>query len=92
MGEYPQERKSRKKGLVIVIVITHTDILWARCALPVAFSTKAALRNMSGVHEHDFPPGCDIVGQGPKATAERMDFELFNRLMADFDLSRGEVV
>jgi hypothetical protein len=34
--------------------------------------------------EHDFPPGSDILGDilyGPKA-AERMEFELFNRLVA----------
>ncbi len=32
--------------------------------------------------EHDFPPGSDIMGdiqEGPKA-AERMEFELFDRL------------
>ena len=36
------------------------------------------------IFEHDFPPGSDIVGDilhGPKA-AERMEFELFNRLGA----------
>lgn len=34
------------------------------------------------VHEQDFPPGSDIMGAiraGPKA-AERMEFELFDRL------------
>jgi hypothetical protein len=33
-------------------------------------------------HELDFPPGSDIMGEiqaGPKA-AERMEFELFDRL------------
>jgi hypothetical protein len=39
--------------------------------------------------EHDFPPGSDMVGsilEGPKA-AERMEFELFSRLAAQFDLT-----
>jgi hypothetical protein len=42
--------------------------------------------------EHDFRSGSDIVGDilsGPKA-AERMEFELFNRLIAQvgvFDVS-----
>ncbi|AEO64299.1 uncharacterized protein THITE_2110303 [Thermothielavioides terrestris NRRL 8126] len=47
---------------------------------------QAVLTNMRGIgeplHEHDFPPGSDIMGQiqaGPKA-AERMEFELFDRL------------
>jgi len=38
--------------------------------------------------EHDFPPGSDMMGQilrGPKA-AERMEFELFNRLGAQMEL------
>jgi hypothetical protein len=49
---------------------------------------QAVLTNMRGVgepiFEHDFPPGSDIVGHilhGPKA-AERMEFELFNRVAA----------
>jgi hypothetical protein len=36
------------------------------------------------VFEHDFPPGSDMLADirdGPKA-AERMEFELFNRLAA----------
>ena len=40
------------------------------------------------VFEDDFPPGPDIMGQilrGPKA-AERMEFELFNRLGAQIEL------
>ena len=47
---------------------------------------QTVLANMRGagepVFEFDFPPGSDIVGEilsGPKA-AERMEFELFNRL------------
>lgn len=47
---------------------------------------QAVLANMRGAgeprFEHDFPPGSDMVGHilyGPKA-AERMEFELFNRL------------
>ena len=42
------------------------------------------------VFEHDFPPGSDIMGEileGPKA-AERMQFELFNRLAAEVDLTQ----
>jgi len=42
------------------------------------------------VFEHDFPPGCDVLGtihEGPKA-GERMEFELFNRLGAEFDLTQ----
>jgi hypothetical protein len=38
--------------------------------------------------EHDFPLGSDIVGDilyGPKA-AERMEFELFNRLAAQVEV------
>jgi hypothetical protein len=53
---------------------------------------QAVLTNMRGagepLFEHDFPPGSDIMGsilEGPKA-AERMEFELFNRLAAEFDL------
>lgn len=49
---------------------------------------QAVLANMRGTgeprFEHDFPPGSDIVGDilhGPKS-AERMEFELFNRLAA----------
>ncbi|KAK0724110.1 glycoside hydrolase superfamily [Lasiosphaeris hirsuta] len=47
---------------------------------------QAVLTNMKGAGEpnleHDFPPGSDMMGEirsGPKA-AERMEFELFNRL------------
>lgn len=54
---------------------------------------QAVLVNMRGagepIFEHDFPPGSDIMGsirQGPKAT-ERMEFELFNRLATQFDLT-----
>ena len=53
---------------------------------------QAVLANMKGagepVFEHDFPPGSDIVGDilnGPKA-AERMEFELFNRLAASVEV------
>jgi len=53
---------------------------------------QAVLINVRGagepLFEHDFPPGSDIMGsilKGPKA-AERMEFELFNRLAAEFDL------
>ncbi|KAF2472076.1 uncharacterized protein BDR25DRAFT_284536 [Lindgomyces ingoldianus] len=49
---------------------------------------QAVLANMRGAgeprFEHDFPPGSDIVGDilnGPKP-AERMEFELFSRLVA----------
>jgi len=38
--------------------------------------------------EDDFPPGSDMMSQilcGPKA-AERMEFELFNRLGAQIEL------
>jgi hypothetical protein len=38
--------------------------------------------------EHDFPPGSDMIGQivhGPKP-AERMEFELFNRLAAQVEV------
>ena len=41
------------------------------------------------IFEHDFPPGSDTVGsilKGPKA-AKRMEFELFNRLAAEVDLT-----
>lgn len=37
--------------------------------------------------EHDFPPGSDMTGEilkGPKA-AERMEFELFNRMATQFE-------
>ena len=53
---------------------------------------QAVLTNMKGPgeprFEHDFPPGSDIVGdiiRGPKA-AERMEFELFNRLAAQVEV------
>ena len=53
---------------------------------------QAVLANMRGagepLFEHDFPPGSDLVGNilhGPKA-AERMEFELFNRLGAQVEL------
>jgi hypothetical protein len=53
---------------------------------------QAVLTNMKGAgepcFEHDFPPGSDIVGDilnGPKA-AERMEFELFNRLAAQVEI------
>ena len=42
------------------------------------------------IFEHDFPPGSNIVGsilEGPKA-AERMEFELFNRLATEVDLTQ----
>jgi len=42
------------------------------------------------VFEHDFPPGSDIMGgilNGPKA-AERMEFELFSRMAAEYDLTQ----
>jgi hypothetical protein len=52
---------------------------------------QAVLANMRGAgeprFEHDFPPGSDIVGDilcGPRA-AERMEFELFNRLAAQVE-------
>ena len=55
---------------------------------------QAVLINMRGagepIFEHDFPPGSDIVGsilEGPKA-AERMEFELFNRLATEVDLTQ----
>jgi hypothetical protein len=40
--------------------------------------------------EHDFPPGSDMIGsilKGPKV-AERMEFELFNRLAVEVDLTQ----
>jgi len=53
---------------------------------------QAVFANMKGAgepaFEHDFPPGSDMMGQilcGPKA-AERMEFELFNRLGAQMEL------
>jgi len=53
---------------------------------------QAVFVNMKGagepVFEDDFPPGSDMMGQilrGPKA-AERMEFELFNRLGAQMEL------
>ncbi|KAH8682782.1 hypothetical protein BGZ60DRAFT_524136 [Tricladium varicosporioides] len=55
---------------------------------------QAVLTNMKGVgeprFEHDFPPGSDMIGdilKGPKV-AERMEFELFNRLAVEVDLTR----
>jgi len=42
--------------------------------------------------EHDFPPGSDIMGdilRGPKA-AERMEFELFDRLAHHIDICPEE--
>ncbi len=54
---------------------------------------QAVIINMRGagepIFEHDFPPGSDIMGsilKGPKAT-ERIEFELFNRMAAEFDLT-----
>ena len=54
---------------------------------------QTVLTNMRGagepIFEHDFPPGSDMMGsilEGPKA-AERMEFELFNRLATQFDLA-----
>jgi len=53
---------------------------------------QAVLANMRDAgeprFEHDFPPGSDIVGdilRGPKP-AERMEFELFNRLAAQVEV------
>ena len=53
---------------------------------------QSVLANMRGagepLFEHDFPPGSDMIGcilEGPKA-AERMQFELFNRLATQFEL------
>jgi hypothetical protein len=53
---------------------------------------QAVLANVRGAgesqFEHDFPPGSDIMGDilnGPKA-AERMEFELFGRLAAQFEV------
>ena len=46
------------------------------------------------VFEHDYPPGSDIVGDilsGPMA-AERMEFELFNRLAAQVEFEKQEAV
>jgi hypothetical protein len=52
---------------------------------------QAVLVNVRGtgepVLEHDFPPGSDMVGsilKGPKP-AERMEFELFNRMATQFE-------
>lgn len=52
---------------------------------------QAVLVNTKGagepIFEHDFPPGSDVVGsilKGPKA-AERMEFELFNRMAVQFE-------
>ena len=59
---------------------------------------QAVLANMRGagvpVFEHDYPPGSDIVGDilsGPMA-AERMEFELFNRLAAQVEFEKQEAV
>lgn len=53
---------------------------------------QAVLANVRGagepVLEHDFPPGSDVMGElasGPKA-AERMEFELFDRLARHAEL------
>ena len=53
---------------------------------------QAVFANMRGagepMFEHDFPPGSDMISEilrGPKA-AERMEFELFNRLGAQMEL------
>jgi len=53
---------------------------------------QAVFVNMRGagepVFEHDFSPGSDMMGQircGPKA-AERMEFELFNRLGSQMEV------
>ena len=55
---------------------------------------QAVLTNMRGAgepqFEHDFPPGSDMMGsilKGPKA-AKRMEFELFNRLVVEVDLTQ----
>ena len=55
---------------------------------------QAVLVNMKGagepVFEHDFPPGSDMIGtilRGPKA-AERMEFEMFSRFAAEYDLTQ----
>jgi hypothetical protein len=52
---------------------------------------QTVLVNMKGagepIFEHDFPPGSDMIGsilKGPKA-AERMEFELFNRIATQFE-------
>ena len=39
---------------------------------------------LKGMFEYDFPPGSDIVGGVPNdpESAERMEFELFNRIAA----------
>ena len=57
---------------------------------------QAVLANMRGAgepkFEHDFPPGSDIIGDilsGPKA-AERMEFELFNRLAVQGEIASPE--
>ncbi|AEO69939.1 uncharacterized protein THITE_2120698 [Thermothielavioides terrestris NRRL 8126] len=57
---------------------------------------QAVLTNMRGAgepnFEHDFPPGSDIMGEirrGPKA-AERMEFELFDRLAHHMDIYSEE--
>ncbi|KAH8672763.1 hypothetical protein BGZ60DRAFT_405507 [Tricladium varicosporioides] len=58
---------------------------------------QAVLVNMKGVgepiFEHDFPPGSDMIGsilKGPKA-AERIEFELFSRMAAEFDLTQEQL-
>jgi hypothetical protein len=57
---------------------------------------QAVLTNMRGagepMFEHDFPPGSDMMGhilRGPRA-AERMEFELFNRLAAQIEIDSSE--
>ncbi len=59
------------------------------------FWRKSSYRIDSGEprFEHDFPPGSDIVGDilcGPKP-AERMEFELFNRLAAQVEICNSEL-
>jgi len=55
---------------------------------------QAVLVNMRGTgeptFEQNFPPGSDMIVsilEGPKA-AERMEFELFNRMAVEFDLTQ----
>ncbi len=57
---------------------------------------QAVLANIRGAGEppleHDFPPGSDMIGEimaGPKA-AERMEFEIFDRLARHVDIVKGE--
>jgi hypothetical protein len=45
------------------------------------------------IFEHDFPPGSDIIGDvlsGPRA-AERMEFEVFNRLATQVKIASSKV-